>query len=242
MKENFMILRKKFNDIKKLGLIPPLRRGSTGVGYTFETLLNKKEDSESRPDFYGIELKTKFGYSKSPLTLFHCVPKRNNISSINYIFDKYSYKNFKNKDIMIFEREIYSNKSLKKYGYDFKLFVNYFDQRLIIKSFFNNTFIEDVCYWDFKDLEKKLKIKLKYLAIIQAYPYRTNKKLYYKYLKMISYKLKDFLSFLKLIENDKIFVQFYLKKSVNDDFIDNHGVSFRIYNDYINELFIKLPY
>ena len=37
-----------------MGLIAPLRRGSTGIGYTFETLLSKKEDSESNPDFLGM--------------------------------------------------------------------------------------------------------------------------------------------------------------------------------------------
>ena len=186
MKESFILLRKEFNNIKKLGLITPLRRGSTGIGYTFETLLNKKEDSECKPDFYGIEVKTKFGYSKSPLTLFHCVPKRNDTSSIKYIFDKYSYPKLKNKNIMLFEREIYSNKIPQKYNCDFKLFVDYFEKRIIMKSYYNNSFLEDVCFWDFKDLERKLKIKLSYLAIIHAYPYRINKKLYYKYLKMIS--------------------------------------------------------
>ena len=37
--ENFIILRDKFQKIKKMGLIEPLRKGTTGIGYTFETLL-----------------------------------------------------------------------------------------------------------------------------------------------------------------------------------------------------------
>ena len=242
MKENFKLLRKEFNNIKKQGLILPMRKGSTGVGYTFESLLNKKEDSRCTPDYKGIEIKTKFGYTKSPLTLFSCVPKRENGNAINYIFDNYSYKKHKNENILIFQRDVFCNKSNKKYGFEFKLSVCYLNKELILKVFYNGVFVEDACFWSFKELETKLKIKLKYLAIINAYPYRINNKLYYKYLKMSSYRLKDFFIFLKLIENDIIYAQFYLKKGINEQFIENHGVSFRLYNNHIDDLFIKLPY
>lgn len=242
MKENFLKLRKEFNLIKKRGLISPLRKGTTGLGYTFERLLNKKEDSLSDPDYYGIEIKTKFGYSKSPLTLFNCVPIRYNEKAINYLFKNYSYKKYKDNNTFIFERELYVNKSLKKYNYEFRLFVDYYGKRVILKVFFKENFIEDVCYWNFYDLEKKLKIKLNFLAIVTAYPYKIGNKLYYKYLKMNIYKLKDFYYFLKLIENDKIFVQFYLKKHINDEFIINDGIAFRIDINYIDKLFVKLNY
>lgn len=241
MKENFEILRKKFNEIKNVGFIEPLRKGSTGIGYTFESLLNKKEDSICNPDYNGIELKTKFGYSKSPMTLFNCVPKRNNESAINYILESYSWQKYNDINVFIFSNEVYSKKSIKKYNYSYKLYVDYLGKKVVMKSYYKNCFKEDICYWDFKELEKKLKIKLKYLAIIHAYPYRIKNKLYYKYLKMNTYKLKNFFEFLKLIEEDKIQVKFYIKRNA-DNFIDNHGVSFRINNDYIEELFTKLPY
>lgn len=239
--KNFAILRKKFQKIKSMGLIESLRKGSTGIGYTFECLLNKKEDAETIPDFLGIELKTKLGYSKSPLTLFHCIPKRNGNSAIQYIFKRFSYKKINDKSTYIFCREIYKSNNKKIFNYTFKLYVDYYSEQIILKVYYNDFFLDNVCYWDFRELERKLKIKLKYLAIIHAYPYKINDRLYYKYLKMNTYKLKGFSEFLKLINEDKIYIVFYLKGTQNH-LKENHGVAFRIKNEYIEELFTKLYY
>lgn len=57
MYDSFLLLKNKFESIKNKGWIKSLRRGSTGVGYTFESLLGKDEDSYSLPDFNGIEIK-----------------------------------------------------------------------------------------------------------------------------------------------------------------------------------------
>ena len=220
MNENFKILRKKFNEIKNVGLIKSMRNGTTGIGYTFETLLGKKEDSQEFPDFHGIEIKSKLGYSKSPMTLFNCIPKRNNESAINYILSNYSWKE-KNKPSFIFSNEVCCAKINKKYNYNFNLQIDYFKKRIIMQSYKNNIFIENVCYWDFKDLNKKLNTKLKSLAIVYAYPYKIKNKLYYKYLKMNTYKLKGFFEFLKLISENKINIQFYLKKNHEYGFLQS---------------------
>ena len=42
LENNILELKKEFDRIKKLNYIKSLRKGSTGVGYTFETLINKK--------------------------------------------------------------------------------------------------------------------------------------------------------------------------------------------------------
>ena len=92
LKEDIQVLKKKFKRIKAMGLIESLREGTTGVGYTFETLLNKREDQKCKPDFGCVELKCKFAYSKSSLTLFSCAPKRYGESALKYIFEKYIKK------------------------------------------------------------------------------------------------------------------------------------------------------
>lgn len=237
MTENFKALRAEFITIKNKGLIKSLRKGTTGAGFTFETLLNKKEDASFLPDYKGIELKTKLGYSKSPLTLFNCIPKRNKKSAINYILENYSWKTSEN--INIFSYEVGCSKNDKKYNFSFKLEIDYLAKQIVMKSYKDNIFYENVCYWDFKDLEKKLNIKLKYLAIVLAYPYKVDGDLYYKYLKMTMYKLKGFFEFLELIKNGKINIHFYMKKN-KENVIDNHGVSFRINNNNIEDLFRKL--
>jgi len=244
MRKNFELLRKEFEKIKQKGAIKSLRKGSTGIGYTFETLLNKKEDKESKPDFLGIELKTKLGYSKSPLTLFHCAPLRNKEYATNYLFNKYANKKLNNENVSILEREVYCEKFYKNYNYGFKLSVDYYKKQISMKSYYKGKFLEYVCYWDFDQLENILKEKLSYLAIINGYPYTYDNELYYKFFTMKSYELKDFSQFLRLIEEDKIFISIYITKNNNDSNakIDNHGYAFRIKNEFIEELFSKLPY
>lgn len=65
MKNNIEELKKYFTTIKNNNQ-NSLREGNIGIGYTFETLIDKKEDNLPLPDFNGIEIKTKLGYSKSP--------------------------------------------------------------------------------------------------------------------------------------------------------------------------------
>lgn len=243
MNEDVKELRMKFSRIKNMGLIKSLRDGPTGIGYTFETLINKKEDQKSLPDFKSIEIKCRLGCSKSSITLFNCVPKRRGVSAIKYIFENYGHYRYNNKnDCKIFSRKVFSKYTLTRYNTEFKLSVNYYEQEVVLKSYLNGKFVEDVCYWEFKELERRLKMKLRTLAIVEAFPYR-KENVYYKYVKMNIYKLRDFFDFLKLITEDKIYVNFYIKNKIGDnslDIIEDHGVGFRIKYDCIEELFYKL--
>lgn len=244
MEKNMRLLCEKFQKIKNLGMTKALRTGSTGVGYTFEYLLGKKEDQKCKPDFNGIEIKCKLGYSKSAVTLFNCIPLRNSKSAINYIFDKYSYHRFNDfNDYKLFERKVFSKYSLERYNYSFKLGVDYYLTEVVLKAYKNKKFVENVCYWDFRTLERKLKGKISKLAIVKVYPYHKNKETYYKYVSMDLYKLIGFFEFLRLIEQDKIYVNFYIKEALGNSCVssvEDHGVGFRIKQEYIEELFYKI--
>lgn len=246
MKEDIKDLKSEFSRIKKVGLIKSLRNGPTGIGYTFETLLNKKEDQNSNPDYKSIELKCRLGYSKSAVTLFNLVPKKHGESAIRYIFEEYSYHRYGNKkDYKLFERKVFSEHSINRYGFEFRLVIDYYANEVIMKSYHNRKFIENVCSWNFKGLERKLKTKLKTLAIVEAYPYRRKTGIYYKYVKINFYKLIGFFEFLKLINEDKIFVSFYIKEKIGKDgvpVIEDHGVGFKIKYNFIEELFRKFKY
>ncbi len=246
MKEDIIELKKEFERIKKMGLIKSLRSGYTGVGYTFESLLNKPEDQESKPDYKSIELKCKYGYSKSALTLFNSAPKRFEESANKYIYETYANHRYNNEeDILIFERKVFHKYVIERNHVYFRVFVNYDSKTIIMKSYKDGEFIEDVCYWDFMVLEEKLNNKISTLALVDAYPYKRDDATYYKYLKMTIYKLKGFSTFLKLIEQDKIHICFYFKEANGsnansyNEFKD-HGVAFRIKLEYIDELFYKI--
>jgi len=61
----------KLQEIKNKGFIQSMRRGSTGIGYTFETLFGVQENNIPIPDIGGrVEIKTIRRDYQSLITLF----------------------------------------------------------------------------------------------------------------------------------------------------------------------------
>lgn len=244
MEKNIEILKDQFNKIKNMELTKSLRKGSTGIGYTFETLIGKKEDSNYLPDFHGIEIKTKLGYSKSPLTLFTLVPIKDNDHSISFILNKFGYPS-KNSAFKCFRGNIFCNfNNLIANKYIFKIKVNEESDKLELiiydKSF---NIIDNSIYWNLKQIKERLITKLSYLAIIKGYPYKKNNAVYYKYTNLSIYKLKDFKMFLKLIKEDKITIVFNIGVHTSKEKygqISDRGTAFRLNINYIDELFSKI--
>ena len=64
-------VQNKLREIKNKGFVKSLRRGSTGIGYTFERLFGVKENNIPIPDIGGrVEIKTVRKDSQSLITLF----------------------------------------------------------------------------------------------------------------------------------------------------------------------------
>lgn len=49
----------RFDEIASMGFVDSLRSGSTGLGYTFETLMGIEENNDQTADYFGIEIKCK---------------------------------------------------------------------------------------------------------------------------------------------------------------------------------------
>lgn len=62
--------QKRFEEIREMGFVKSTRRGPTGVGHTFETLLGLKEDNIAMPDLGDVEVKARRAGSGSMVTLF----------------------------------------------------------------------------------------------------------------------------------------------------------------------------
>lgn len=62
--------RRRFKEIRDMGFVKSTRRGPTGVGHTFETLLGLKEDNIAMPDLGEVEVKARRAGSGSMVTLF----------------------------------------------------------------------------------------------------------------------------------------------------------------------------
>ena len=242
MQNNIKELKKEFNKIKNLSLNKSLRSGTTGIGYTFETLLNKQEDSSYHPDFKGIEIKTQLGYTKSALTLFTLTPIKNNDRSTKYILENFGYPDKNNKGFKTFKGDVFYNKNnLIAYKYIFKTKIDY--KRKILRLIILNCdfeVINESIYWNLSDIKERLFTKLNYLAYIKGYPYKKDNEIYYKYTNINIYKLKDFNIFLELLKKDIIYIKFNISIFKNEKRygqIQDRGTAFLIKNSNLNDLF-----
>lgn len=70
----------KLREISKRGFIPSMRSGDTGIGFTLESLLGIKANSNRAPDYHGIEIKSgRMGKKnaaayRDKITLFSQIP------------------------------------------------------------------------------------------------------------------------------------------------------------------------
>lgn len=245
MKNAIDELIKYFKKIKNVPFNKSLRKGPTGIGYTFETLIDKKEDSSHMPDFKGIEVKTKIGYSKAPLTLFTLAPKKKNESAIKYILNTFGYPDHTDNNLKALRGDTYCQQNnLIANKYIFKSIVDYQSQKIrIIILDINYNVIEKEIYWDFVALEQRLLDKLSYLAYINGYPYKIKNEIYYKYTSLEIYKLKGFKEFLRLVETDEIHITFNIGCVRQGEYygkIQDRGTAFRIKKSAINKLFDRI--
>ena len=240
MLDNFNILKEKFQEIKKMDWIKSERKGNTGIGYTFEKLLGKDEDALCQPDYNGIEIKTHRKNSRSYVTLFNYNPIGETSYELKRLFNKYSYVHTKDKRIRALNAYAYCN-YIRDVGikYKFSLKIDYDNQRVYLLVFDRiGIFIEMKSYWTFQTLKEKLYNKLRYLAYVEAESKFLNGIEYFKYNKISFYTLKDFDTFVNLIEYGKIRVSFLVSGIVDDDEnINSHGTSFSIKKENLCLLF-----
>lgn len=205
IEDKIIKLKKEFIKIKEMGYVKSTRKGFTGIGKTFEDLIGKEEDNLEEPDYNGIEIKTKRGYSSSYTTLFNATPKGKTSLETQRLCNRYGYPDKILKDKKVLNISATTTPVLVAKKYLFYLKVDKLKQKiyLIIKDRWGNT-VEDSVYWDFKMLEEKLTRKLKYIAFVSAWPNQIGNETYYKYYKIQFYELKSFEKFIELINDGTI--------------------------------------
>ena len=240
LNKNFDILKNKFEEIRNMGWIKTLRKGSTGIGYTFEKLLDKEEDALCFPDYNGIEIKTHRKNSMSYVTLFNYNPIGESTYELKRLFYNYSFVHTINNNIRSLNADVYCG-YIKHIGVDYKvsLDVDEDEQKVYLLVFDKNSkLIEKKSYWSFDTLKEKLYGKLKYLAFVEAESKFINGIEYFKYSSISFYTLRDFDTFIRLIKIAKVKVSFLISGSMDDDNnISSHGVSFSIKVENLKLLF-----
>lgn len=242
MSNNFEILLKKFNNIKKQGYIKSITTSKNGCGITLEHLLNASGGDFCIPDFEGIELKAIRDYKYADFDLFNASPDGKYVFPTQFIAEKYGYPDKDYKDIKVFKGDIFGNR-LNKIGLfnHFKLKVDKENKKIILEIYnYNKILINSDIYWDFDTIQSKLERKLKNLAIITVDKLYSNKEYYYFYKNIKMYTLKSFETFINLIDEGIIFITFKTGVAKSGKYtgkFQDHGTAFRISKHNIEKLF-----
>ena len=242
MKEDIKLLKEKFNKIEKIGWLELNGTNFGNIGLTFEKLVGVNTNEFEIPDFGSIEIKTKSKSKFDFISLFNCVPTGPYYHEVQRIKDSFGYPDSKLKDYRVFNGDVFCSK-LNKVGntFYFKLNVYRKDKKITLSVYdkhYNK--IEENTYWDFDILKEKLIRKLSYLALVNVDRKFNNGKKYFKYSAMSIYKLKNFDTFIDLIESGIIKITFKLGIYRDDKRlgkIHDRGTSFSIQERYIDKLF-----
>lgn len=245
MIEDMMSLRQKFKEIKKLGWVKGMRGGTTGIGYTFETLIGKEEESFPIPDYGCVEIKTRHKNAKFPIGLFNATPDGDYLFPMKRLYDRFAFPQRGDLRYRVFYASMVATEYTRAgRNYQFKLVVDKEKELIKVIAYSKVTGIIDPnISWSFSFLKEKLERKLKYLALVKAESKNEFFSQYYRYLNINFYILRGFDKFLSLIEDGTINVTFSLgcyKSGVKIGQMNNHGSSFEIGEDDLEKLFIKV--
>lgn len=244
MHNNIIELYKKFILIKKMGYVKTLRKGVTGIGYTFECLIDKREDNLPIADYNNIEIKTIHRFSKRKIHLFNATPDGDFLFPIKRIVDEIGYpdKNFPDKNVL---NVSINAKQFTNIGYykQVKLVVDYGNEKIIVLAFKNGKCIDVAISWSFRLIKEHLDNKLNYLAVVEASTKTIDGDEYFHYNKISFFKLKDYMTFIKLVEKGIISITFKVglfNDGIRKGQIHDRGTDFSINYDDLDFLYKRL--
>ena len=253
MQQDVIELYKKFQSIKDRKWVKNIGIGTGSMGTTFEYLIGREENSLEIPDFGEIEIKTKHFNSKSYISLFHMTPCGRYYHEVERLKDIYGYPDRTLPQYKVLNNSVFCTcrTNIGK-RYQFMLKVEKKEERIYLCIFDKlGILIEKDVYWDFDTIKEKLYRKLKMLALIKGRTKKINGERFYHFFDMKLYCLKDFSTFISLIEKGVIRINFSIgvfKHGKRRGQIHDHGTSFdiqecdllKLYNPYnFNEVNIS---
>ena len=230
MESNSETLLAKIKVVNKKGWIKTLRKGDTGVGYTLETELGIRANSNQKPDFHGIEIKAFRKRSIGKLvTLFSQVPnwKKSNTNR-SEVLSEYGYLDANERFNLYCS--VFGN---EKNTLNWKLDVDRINKKINV---LNNDKI--ITFWDFEKIEERILKKHDQTFFIYSDTKLENGNEYFFYNKILITQKASLENFLKLIENGKVCMDFVMHRKKNGTTRD-HGFLWRIRSNSIPDLFEK---
>ena len=245
MQEEIKSLNKQFERIRDIGWIKERTKGLGSCGYTFERLLDKSEDDFPVPDYNNIEIKVMNDNTKTNLHLFNLTPDGDYLFPIKRLLYEIGCpeKDDRTKKRLYVTLNATNYKKLV-FGRKAKIVVNYEKEK--IELIILNNKDEDInigVSWSFDYLKERLELKLKYLAFIRVASTIICGEGYYHYHKINFYKLRDFNTFIDLIDKGIIEITFKVgthNKGAKIGKVYDHGTDFSIRVADIERLFEEI--
>ena len=225
---NLKEVQNKLQEIKNKGFIESLRRGSTGIGYTFETLFGVEENNIPIPDIGGrVEIKTIRKDSQSLITLFTFnkgvwhIKQKELIQKYGYIDEK---GRFALKNTVFYDKPISQGLRLE------------IDEDKNTIHLLDSANGEIIATWDVYVIVGKFMAKLSRLLIVLAERKVIDGKEYFYYNK--AYLLTDpsARSFIKAFKKSIIGIDLRMHLKENGA-VRNRGTAFRIKEKDLLELY-----
>jgi len=237
-------LYRKFNNIRMRGWIKTMSNDLRGVGYTFETLIGKDVDNFCLPDYRGIEIKTFELFTRRVIHLFNATPDGDYLYPIERILNTLGYPDTKEHKYKVCNIAAVGNEFTYCGLYKkMKLLVDRKNEKIHFIAYCDDVDLDIRVSWSFDLLKERLNLKLKNLAIIKAKSKIEDDCKYFKYDRIDFYIMRDFDTFLNLIEDGTIKVTFKIgvyRSGKRMGQIHDRGTDFSIkYND-IDKLYERI--
>ena len=218
-------LKERFYLLKNKGFVKSQRKGNTGVGYTFETLLGLDENNLALPDVTGVEIKAHRDHSKSMITLFTFNRKSWKMKPLDAI-RKYGSLDENGRLGMYYTMSLSPNSA--------GLFLHVSDEEIAVRHISG----EIVATWELTTLSERFTQKIPALLLVSAHVEERAGIEYFHFYRarLMSETSPDLLS--DLFKNGSILVDLRLHDKGKS--ARNHGTGFRTFEDKLPSLFKKI--
>lgn len=221
-----------FDQISSRGWVPTQRSGSTGIGYTLESLLEIPENNSPVGDFLGMELKThrsdKLSTAGSKrMNLFLKEPTWTDGLSHRERIPTYGYVDDNGRVAL------YSTVTSTENSHGLRLAANSHDER--VEILYRD---KPVAFWTFAVLQSRLTEKLTETAFVGAKSRGKGKAEEFHYESVLFCQQPSVESLVKLIESRDSMVE--MRMHIREDgSARNHGTAFRVRQDQLPRLYTR---
>ncbi len=217
--------KQKFQNLKNQKFTKSLRKGPTGVGFTFEKLLGLKENNLILPDIKGIEIKAHRDHSQSMITLFTFNKQAWQTKPLEAIRKYGSYD-------VNGRLGMYYTISLKPNNAGLFLVAN--NEELSVQHISG----EIIATWQLSDLANRFIEKIPALLFISAHTEERNGDEYFYFYRAQLMRETSAELLFNLFIAGNLLVDFRLHDK--NTMARNHGTAFRVFEDKLSSLFKKI--